>query len=673
MSTPQNIQLENSTYEIVKKRLQAQADELRQRLQKLNDLRREVFGSRDLVLLANDRITTENNCIPRDMVAMGNHFLFGYNVHIGLRTEIKLADVFSIYRFDPSSRSFQQEGLTLINDQKFDEEFRNLYKYYKSTVFSKFAVIGPYLFMVFQIGKSNSDIKTFKWAIEEDSLTYLGNRFDHEFRFPDQHEFAWVKATREMHRRGQHPHVSIMDRVFVETVGGDLTIKVEDNTDDGKGIYGEPVDNKDQTLDDADIYFADLGNLIALKIRPYQEKNWRYIIFNQKMQEAVRVDSIEKACVRLPDDQGIIFSNGYYLQTGEYKIFDNIVQDLQFEKRINSSNGEDYLFTFYDQEAGVYALLPYNLVEQKVETPILCSGFTIFPNGELCYFRAESEASRNHLVQVWQTPYGKVQKEANAEANAYVFKVGNKDLVRGMAECNGLLTLISRGDQYGDLYTDLVKKTNDILDTYHWIKHPDTYRIDEPLTGVQKAASAAIDEFSKVRKMRHDSEVATQAVSEKLIALFDKIRRSKPTQIDHFVNYLSDLRALTGEIISLKDLRYVDMAQIEGFEKQVVGKTDELSQKCVEFLLEENSLNPYIEKLAHAKDSVAKITKVAEADEASKEIDQIAHELELLIDIVNNLKIDDATQTVQIIDHISGIYTGINTLRASLKTRRKDL
>ncbi|MEZ4848786.1 MAG: DNA repair ATPase [Bacteroidia bacterium] len=452
MSTPQNIQLENSTYEIVKKRLQAQADELRQRLQKLNDLRREVFGSRDLVLLANDRITTENNCIPRDMVAMGNHFLFGYNVHIGLRTEIKLADVFSIYRFDPSSRSFQQEGLTLINDQKFDEEFRNLYKYYKSTVFSKFAVIGPYLFMVFQIGKSNSDIKTFKWAIEEDSLTYLGNRFDHEFRFPDQHEFAWVKATREMHRRGQHPHVSIMDRVFVETVGGDLTIKVEDNTDDGKGIYGEPVDNKDQTLDDADIYFADLGNLIALKIRPYQEKNWRYIIFNQKMQEAVRVDSIEKACVRLPDDQGIIFSNGYYLQTGEYKIFDNIVQDLQFEKRINSSNGEDYLFTFYDQEAGVYALLPYNLVEQKVETPILCSGFTIFPNGELCYFRAESEASRNHLVQVWQTPYGKVQKEANAEANAYVFKVGNKDLVRGMAECNGLLTLISR-DQYGDLYT----------------------------------------------------------------------------------------------------------------------------------------------------------------------------------------------------------------------------
>ena len=151
MNTPKDIKLENSTYDIVKKRLQGQADELRNRLNQLNDLRREVFGSRDMVLLANDRITTENNCIPRDMVALGNHFIFGYNVHMGLRTEIKLNDVFSMYRFDPSDHSFHQENLDLINDQKFDEEFHNLYKYYKGTVFSKFAVIGPFLSWFFKL------------------------------------------------------------------------------------------------------------------------------------------------------------------------------------------------------------------------------------------------------------------------------------------------------------------------------------------------------------------------------------------------------------------------------------------------------------------------------------------------------------------------------------------
>ena len=50
--------------------------------------------------------------------------------------------------------------LTYGTGLAFDEEFHNLYKYYKDTVFSKFAVIGPFLFMVFQIGKSAGDIKT---------------------------------------------------------------------------------------------------------------------------------------------------------------------------------------------------------------------------------------------------------------------------------------------------------------------------------------------------------------------------------------------------------------------------------------------------------------------------------------------------------------------------------
>ncbi len=81
-----------------------------------------------------------------------------------------------------------------------------------------------------------------------------------------------------------HPHISIEDRVFVETVGGDLTIKVENNTDSGEGIYAEPVDNADQTLDDAEIHYAIVGNLVLMKIRPYQEQKYRYLVFNGKIQ-----------------------------------------------------------------------------------------------------------------------------------------------------------------------------------------------------------------------------------------------------------------------------------------------------------------------------------------------------------------------------------------------------
>lgn len=669
----QSTQLEGSTYEIIQNRLQKQGEELRTRLNKLNETRKKVFGAVDTKLIATDRITTDNNCIPRDMVAISNHFIFGYNVHIGLRSEIKLSDVFSVYRFEISDHSFHQEKLDLLNHKQFDEDFYNLYKYYKNTVFVKFAVIGPNLFMVFQIGKGVKDIKTFKWVIKEDNLQYLGNRFDHEVKFPDQHDFSWQRTTRDMHRRGKHPHVSIQDRVFVETVGGDLTIKIEDNTDSGHGVYTELVEHKDQTLDDAEISFADLGNLIVLKIRPYQEKIIRYIIFNEKMQEALRVDSLEKACVLLPDDQGLIFSNGYYLQTGEYKIFDHAIQDLHFEKRISSPNGEDFLYIFYNQESGDYVLLNYNLVEQKVETPIICNGFSIFSNGELCYFKAEDVAGRHHVVQVWQTPYSVTEQRPTEFAGTYLFKVGNKDIVRGMAECNEMLTLLNKGDTYANLYIDLVKKSHDIIDSYYWISHQETFQLNEPLKALAKTASSAIDEFEKVRRIKQNTLDATKDTAGKVKKLLDKIRRHKAKSIDEFVSYLSDLRILRGEVISLKELRYVDMGLIEGFEEKLATQSDKISKDCVEFLLDEQALQPYQEKVKTQEAAIGEVTKVLEADLVGEAIDNIAKELELLIDVVSNLKIEDATQTTRIIDNISAIYSQLNQLRAQLKRRRKEL
>mgnify|MGYP001003820958 CR=1 FL=1 len=168
----------------------------------------------------------------------------------------------------------------------------------------------------------------------------------------------------------------------VETEG-DLTVKIENNTDTGEGIYAEPVDNPDQTLDDAEIFYAVLGNLILLKIRPYQEPRSRYLVYSEKTQQVRRLDSIEHACVLLPDDQGIIVSNGYFLQTGECKIFESALSEMVYHSRVQSPNGEDYLFVFYNRLSGDYVLLPYNLIEQKVGTPILCNGFTLFDSGEM--------------------------------------------------------------------------------------------------------------------------------------------------------------------------------------------------------------------------------------------------------------------------------------------------
>ena len=330
---------------------------LRERLGKLNDLRKDVFGSVETVLLRADRITTEHNCVPRDMAPLGEgKFLFGYNVQFGLKTEIKLDDVFSCYEYNGDT--FHETKLEVIGDQRFAEDFKSLYKYYKNTRFVKFSFIGPFLFMVFRVGKDITDVKTFKWSVEGDHLVYVDNRSDHEFKYPPQYEFDWKRMHRELHRSGISPHISIDDRVFVECINGDLTIKVEDNTESGEGIYSEPVDYKDQTLDDAEIYYAICGNLVLLKVRPFQEKRDRYFVFNDKIKTVHRVDGIREACVMLPEDQGIIFSNGYYLQTGVLKTFDSDRTDMMFERMVSSSNGEDYLYVFYNRLDGDYMPAP---------------------------------------------------------------------------------------------------------------------------------------------------------------------------------------------------------------------------------------------------------------------------------------------------------------------------
>ena len=669
-----NIQLENGTYEIIRDRLSAQSNDLNERLLKLNDARKEIFGSIETKLIGTDRISTENNCLSRDIISVNHtHFLFGYNVYLGLKTETLVSDVFSCYSYDTEKHLFQKEACSFLEDENFKVDFANLYKYYKGTRFVKFAEIGPHVFMVFQIGKTSSDVKTFKWAKTEKGLSYLDNRSDHEYVYPNQHEFQWKRAVRDMHRKGEHPHISIEDRVFVETIGGDLTIKVEDNTNSGKGIYEEAVEDSDQTLDDAEIYYAVIGNLIVLKIRPYQEESNRYILYNEKIQEAIRIDALENSCVFLPDDQGLIFANGYYVQTGEFKLFDNQLDNMTFEKRLISPNGEDFLYVFYQKSSGIYALLHYNLIDQEVKTPIICNGYSIFEDGELIYFKAEEEQKKHHLIQIWQTPFHSPNKTQQVSNASFLFKVGNKDVVRAMAESRELIKLIQKEDSYANLYVDLSKNATDILDSYHWLGHEEAFHLEQPLILIKESASTAIEEYEKVVRIKRDSKQRLQETIDQAKDVISKATRGDGRSVEEYIERLQLLRVSKGEVLALKDLRYVDLNLVESYEQELTDILDKVSQACVRFLLRKEALLPYQEKVKNLQQKVDTVDKVVKAGQLEEEVLKVSKDLELLIEVVSNLKIDDATQTTRIIESISAIYSQFNQINSALKKKRKEL
>jgi hypothetical protein len=675
---PKPDQLEGGAYEVIRARLDKHAATLRTGLDALNAERLQVFGGVETALLGTERVSTEHNCIARDLVAIGKRrFLFGYNIQFGLKQTTDTKDVFAAYDFNPETRSFTQLAVEeVLGDRKFTEDFAYLFKYYREAVFLKFMVIGPHLYLVMRAGKTVDDIKAFKWRFASNgTLEYVGNRFDHECVFPAQQEFEWKRAHRGMHRSGEHPHISIEDRVFVETVGGDLTVKIEDNTASGQGIYSEPVTESDQTLDDAEIFYATVGSLILLKILPYRESLHRHLVYNEKTKMVHRIDTIGDSCVLLPDDHGIIFANGYLLQSGEVKTFDHGLLDMRFERKVASANGEDILYSFYNRAAGDYVLLSYNRIKQSVETPIVCSGYSLFGNGQLVLFRADGQAQKHHALQVWQTPYldDETSAAAAADKESFLYKVGNPELVRGMAEARELLTLLQKDDSFAGLYLEIVKRSGDLLDAYFWLDRGECQLLAAPVREIKKAGEAAIGEFEKVQKLRAVAVERTAVVRTAMEKLVREARNSPPDALQGFVHQLAGLRKLRGEIISLRDVRYTDAEAVAAFEKEVVETTDAVSARTVEFLLGEESLKSYAAAIDTQEAALAKIAKVTEADEVATALDQAAAELEMLIEIVGGLKIADATQTTAIIERISALYARLNGTRGSLRNKRREL
>lgn len=670
-------ELGSATYEIIRQRLDAQGGALREAMSALDARRREIFGSVESKLLQADRIHTAHNCVPQDMVQLGdNRFLFGFNVRFGLKQDVGIGDVFAIFARDEESGAFREEPLELLGDNRFLSDFKRLYSVYDQTTFRKFSLIEGRLFMVFQTGNSPGDIAVFQWAVERGALRYADGRAESEFRrigFPPSHHFAWAVPDREAYRYGDHPHISILDRVFVECLSGTLTIKVEDNTATGEGVYSEPVEDKRQKVDDAEIAYAALGDLILLRIRPYKEREYRYLIFNEKLQSAVRVDSLGDSCAALPEDHGLIFPDGYYLATGELKRFPAAASGHVLERIVHSPNGEDSLFVFYSQSSGEYVLMPYRLIEQSVEERIACHGFSLFPNGHLVLLRADEQPQKHHQIQLRQTPFYETGHEPPGQREAYLYQVGNRDVVRCLAECNEVLTLLRREEPYAELYADLVRRCAQILDGYPWISHAEAFGLDAALRRVREAADRAVDEFDKVVRLRAEARRHLQAVRERCDAEFHAIRRAPLRQIDEFVRHLAALRGLTGEILTRKETRYIDTAALDELGAQVAAQTGDLSNATVQFLLEPTALDPYRAAADAHMQAVDSVKRAAEAREIESAVATTGSELEMLIEIVNGLKIDDATETTRIIDAITAIYTTLNQVRGALRNRLHDL
>jgi MoxR-like ATPase len=675
--------IDAGSYELLRTRLFEQSKDLEKKADILNEKRIGLFGGSGMAIVKTDRIRTENRCVARDIMAVGNQLLMGYNVFVGLRKETVPGDVFQLFRIVQDGDEIGFENVAdennFLQDERFVADFTSLYRYMRNARLIQLRDFGNRLLAVFQVGSTIDDVKVLRWDHTDTGVRYLDDNGDREHVFPPSHDFQWVNTGHEDHVRGRHPHVNILDKVFVETVGGDLTIKEENNTADGQGIYSEPVDSPDQSLDDAKILYAEIGMLILLKILPFGENLWRYFVFNTRTHRVNRIDAIGRACVELPEDHGIIFPGGYYLQSGETKTFEGNTEGMVFKRMLKSPNGEDVLYVFYEMNTGRSILLPYNLIRKEVQNPIQCHGYSIFDEGRLVAFRADTEEpTRVHPVQIWSTPFcsdefAAKQDAAKETTTSYLGKVGNAQLVRGISECHSIHRMVQQQKPSTLIYDDMIAACKAMLDAHYWLTNEETGDIKSSLDAISKTAAAVVDEFEKVLVIQESARQALKAAEESQAAVLRDIRPDIWRTVEPFVDAMASLRKVRGHLITLKDVRYIDIERINVLEEEAVTSFDSLTDKVVQFLLEDDALVPFREQAQLLLEKIATIKSSHEAKPLEETLRNQSEHLDLLTEVVSSLQIDDTQARTGILEAISEVFGLFNRAKATLAGRLKDI
>ncbi|MDR7152082.1 hypothetical protein J2W49_004058 [Hydrogenophaga palleronii] len=674
---------EGGSYELLKKRLQTQGELLLQKTGDLNQARVSEFGKAEQSLLLRTRARTENNCVARDLVRIGDVLLFGYNVFIGLRKETAVSDVFALYRMAEHDGADELESVPLagsfLDDPRFVADFRELYAYYKQATLLQLRVTQDKLLAAFQIGQQLHDLRVFRWLIEADGeVRYLDNRGERDMALPPTHDFEWTVATREHHVGGKHPHINVLDTVFVETTGGDLTVKIENNTEVGLGIYSEPVDDLHQSLADAEVAWARLGLLILLRIKPYRETETRYLVFNTRTQKVERIDAIGVSCVQLPEDHGIIFPGGTYLQSGELKRFDlppALSSSLRFKRLLRSPQGEDVLYVFYQPGGGHYVLFTYNLINKTLAAPIVSHGYARFPDGRVLVFLADSEEpTRVHPMQLWQTPFASEEYAATLPRGTGFFaRVGNAELVRGISDLMGVARAVQEQVPTRTAYEDLIRQCKRIHDAYFWLQEAEAQGVGEVLQTIVDGSRQTLGEFEKVDSIRRDTARALQQAEGEQRVLLTDIASTIWRRPEDFVLALGRLREHRGRLQPLKELRYADLAELDAMDEALQEQQQFVGHRAMQFLADDNAFDSHRAFLKQAAVDFGHAHTSPALGHLLDQLDEQAAGLDLLTEQLGGLPGGDAVVRTAILDRISGLYGEINRLRAEARSRRRTL
>ncbi|CAH1542029.1 ATPase [Vibrio jasicida] len=670
-------------YDVLKTRLLQQGSQLKSLSQSFNQQRQETFGGQDFKLIGKVNVQTDAKCIPIDMAQVNQHLLFGYHVQVGMKATPSLDDVFGLYQLHENEGTFRVERLPLessfLSDSRFTHELTELFTYYRDARLSQISRQESTLYLAFQIGMRPEDRKVFRFQINAHSIEYIDSLGQNALTSVPQHDFDWIPTTRDDHVLGDHPHVSIQDKLFVECVGGDLTIKVEDNTKDGKGIYREDVEDPHQSVADAQIDYAFVGDLIALRVKPNREKHARYFLYNSVNQSVVRADALRASAKTLPEDHGVLYANGYVLSNGEDKQFAFEADQLKFFQQITSPNGEDILYIFFNAVEGYYIAYTYNLIEKKFEAPMESHGYSLYPDGRWLVFQLSEneEASTIHPMRIWDTPFSTPEHYAKVNAQTQgsspLFNLGNTELVRALSSVLSICQLAQSEEVTQAAYEVLIKQCRSTLDHYTWLNHDYACGIGSAINELMGTTDKIIDEFAKVQQLQKHAASSLDKQKSAVSELIGKIKLAPKEQANTLLSLLSEVKGQVGVTMSLRQQHYIDEVQVDRLLEELQAQRESLNLHLLTLLQDEKAYVPFKKQIQKIELQLEEVSKTAEIQKLSEEVETLRHELQIVTEEVTDIETEDPTQATRILDLTTEVTSLLNTVSAKLRAKSQGL
>jgi hypothetical protein len=370
----------------------------------------------------------------------------------------------------------------------------------------------------------------------------------------------------------------------------------------------------------------------------------------------------------------VVFPGGYVLVGGGYKTFDGDAADYVLERELRSPNGEDVLYVYHRGSDGTYLLYSYNLIDKAVAAPITCHGYSLFGDGRMVVLRRSVEPTRVHPMQVWRTPFTSAEHAASAPTNgSYLAKVGNADLVRGLSDALSIARLAGADVPVRTTFDDILAFATRAIDQYYWLGHADAGDLKGAIADVKATAKLILDEYDKVVALEAEARRVLGEAEAVVAARLTATRSESFDRIDQFLDALTGLRGLRGELITKQDTRFINKPRLVALEAEVAAAFDRVTIDCVAFLAKGNAFGELVTRADTLAARVGELATAVLVKAVREQIDKVATGVDLLGGVIGALKIDDTTRRTAILENITDAFGRVNRARATIEGRYREL